>query len=199
MPLLWLLLPFLLFKSFRVVSADPRVPAEQPGTLGVLASTAICLSPALFISAPASPLFNACLALGLSTLVSPMLFSAMSTGGHSTWIEDKAAWLRDKIFVLVVRTLAAAAIAVPLIWLDRSWFYVLAALALVSFISRWAMWNDAGGSSSKYGRAVFFAFCGLLAYSQMVNASELSPENWTDWRGFLSVPNVPTSGNSLNP
>jgi len=98
-----------------------------------------------------SALFNASLALGMSTVFSPLIFSAMNT-------DDKISWIKDKVFVVLGRLTFAAVLAIVHTFVRVEWFLLLGAIALFCFLSRWPVWMLAGGNRRRYLLALMAVF-----------------------------------------
>jgi hypothetical protein len=190
MPLLLLLLPVALFVLLRVALVDPRTPTEPAGNFGLAVAISVGSLPVAFAWAPDSPIYNVCLVFALSTVVTPVLFSAMKT-------DTPAEWLSDKVFLVGVRTAFALGLVVPLTYLRAYWFLVLAAIALASFATRFFVWVRNGGEPTRYVHAFGAAVAAFFLYFAMISESRVTASTWTNWREF--IPRMPNTSIERQP
>ena len=172
---LFLLLPFLLFYVMKVALIDPREPHEKYSKLGMSVTIALGILPTLLFWSPASALYNASLVLALSAVMTPLFLSSMRT-------DTTEEWVRDKIFLVATRTIGAGMIAGILTYFGPKWFLAIAGITVFSFLSRLEMWLAASGSLVKYMGAVIGSAILMTIYYVMVDASQLTPNTWLDWK-----------------
>ena len=180
MIMVFLLLPCMIYLSMRVVLIDPRLPAEKPSLFGLLVSICLGTLPVFLFWAPDSLLFNFLLALAISTIVSPILFSSMKT-------DDSVSWIKDKIFISVIRFVIATILIFPLTYFGTGWFIALASISIFSFLSWIPLWVSANGDVRTYAFS-WLASCYVLSiYYVLVSESKVTPENWAKLLSFLQV------------
>lgn len=171
-------MPVLLYFSLPILLVDPRIPSDKPNSIVLWVYIGLISLPAFLSWAPDSGLYNASLALGMSLLLTPMIFSTMRT-------DDFGEIARDIIFLIVVRTVFAAVLAIPLTWFASWWFIILGAIAIFSFYTRMYLWIPANGDASRYLVAILCCALILSIYFVLVDQSEVSPHTWSRWRDFL--------------
>lgn len=171
----------------KVALIDPREPREKYSKLGMTITIVLGVLPTLLFFAPASALYNASLVLALSAVMTPLLLSSMQT-------DTTEEWVRDKIFLVATRTIGAGMIAGVLTYFGPKWFLAIAVIAVCSFLSRLGLWLAASGSLVKYMGAVIGSAILMAIYYVMVDASQLSPDTWLNWKIHLE----PIFGNGAN-
>ncbi|MBV7541981.1 hypothetical protein [Acidovorax sp. sic0104] len=175
---LFILLPFLIFYVMRVALIDPREPNDEYSKLGMTITIVLGVLPTLLFWAPASALFNASLVLALSAVMTPIAFSSMKT-------DTAGEWVKDKLFLVAIRTIVAAALVGVLTYLGSGWFLAVAGFAVFLFLSRLGLWVAASGDPGRYWRALFGSAILMAIYYVMVDASQLTPKTWMDWKIHL--------------
>ena len=164
-----------------VLSADPRPPFEPGKWWAILPMAIICTTPLVMYPAKIdsdSPVFNAFLAFGVSTLVTPLIFGNIKLSFFAS--------IGDKIVISVSRAIFSAIFATAITYFDdKYWFYILCGIALSSFVSRFYFYKMLEGGISKFTGVIVSFLVIVFFYAQAVEYSTITYENWAKAISFL--------------
>lgn len=158
------------FALYRVLLLDPRCAQTRAKPLLLWFSIIVTTLP--LIIRPESPVAPFSLCFALSSLFTPLFFSAMAT-------EGVAAWVGDKVFLSASRFLVASVLAIPLSLFERGWWVgVLLGLGGALFLSRRGLWVRSGGSAGRYAVAVIGLCVVGAGLSAQTDSIKITPRNW---------------------
>ncbi|OBP13104.1 hypothetical protein A5320_19830 [Rheinheimera sp. SA_1] len=180
--LILFVLPSSIYYFLWVLSADPRNVFKPGKWWIILPLTLICLFPLLMYPAGVpsdDPVFNALLAFGTSIILTPLLF-----GNIDLPFLDS---LKDKLLISLVRTFFAFVFGSAIVYFESElWFFTLCGISLASFFTRIAFYTSFDGGLKKFFGAVISFFIIVFFYSQAIEYSTITYENWTKTFSFFS-------------
>jgi len=177
---IFLLLPYMIYLSMKVVLIDPRLPYDKPTIFELFISICLGTLPVFLYWAPKSLIFNFLLAVAISITVTPILFSTCKSN-------ERFSWPKDKIYFSIIKFIFATILIYPLTYFGTDWFLALTVISIFLFLSRFSLWHEAKGNTRSY-LVSFLASCYVLfTYYLLLGESKIQPENWASLISFLQI------------
>lgn len=162
--------PTAAFFMFRVLLSDPRKPAIKPSLWLTWGHVILVTLPVLMSGQNKLTPFIFCLAV--SSVFTPMAFSAMRTEG---W----GGWFSDKIFLSLARMVVALVLGFVLVLLPEGWWViVLLGLGFCGFFLRLGIWLGKNGSPGRYFGALGASAVVIVGLSVAADRIAVTAKDW---------------------